>query len=414
MNENYLNKRVVITGTGVVSPIGTGVERFWNNLKSGINGIGPITRFDTTGYRSILAGEVDDFEPLDWMDKKSVKRLDRFSHFGITASTMAYDEAGLTPENFDPTRTGIIIGSGIGGSKTIEDGYDILKTKGAKGINASFISKLLINMAASVVSIKYGLKGPISAPSVACSTGALAIGDAFKMIQRGDVDIMFAGGAEACVEALPYAGFCATRAMTTSTDPETACRPFDKDRNGFVMGEGAGMVVLESLDHAKNRGANIIAEIVGYGNAADAFHLTAPSPDGEGMARSMSTAIKDAGITPTEIGYINAHGTSTILNDKYEAMAIQTVFGEDSKKLKINSTKSMIGHLMAASGALEFIVTILSLRDGFVHPTINHKNPDPDCQFDFVTNGSSKIDFDYALTNSFGFGGGNVSLVAKR
>jgi 3-oxoacyl-[acyl-carrier-protein] synthase II len=407
-------KRVVITGMGVVSPVGIGSEAFWAGLLAGKNGIGRISKFDTSGFRSTLAAEVVDYDPLDWMDRRSSTRLDRFSQFAVTAATLAYEDADLGCGDFDPTRAGIAIGSGIGGSKTIEDGYEALDAKGARGIYASFISRLLINMAASVVSIKYGLKGPILAPSVACSTGALAIGDAFKMIQRGAVDIMLAGGSEACIEALPYAGFCAARAMSTSADPDTACRPFDGNRDGFVMGEGAGIVVLEDYDHALKRGAEIMGEIIGYGNAADAFHLTAPSPNGEGMARSMNSAIADAGIRAGDIGYVNAHGTSTVMNDKYESAAIDTVFGEHASRVKVSSTKSMTGHLMAASGAIEFIATVLSLKHGTVHPTINYEKPDPDCAHDYVVSGPEEIALDYALTNSFGFGGGNVSLVAGK
>jgi 3-oxoacyl-[acyl-carrier-protein] synthase II len=414
MAEIVKHKRVVITGTGVVTPIGLGTSDFWNGLLCGKNGIGRITKFDTSGFRSTLAAEVETYDPLDWMGKKEATRLDRFSQFGISAATMACEEAELKPGSFDPLRAGIAVGSGIGGSRTIEDGFDVLKTKGAKGLYASFISRLLINMAASVISIKYGLKGPIRAPSVACSTGAMAIGDAFKTIQYGDADIMLAGGAEACIEALPYAGFCAARAMSRSTDPAGACRPFDGKRDGFVMGEGAGVIVLEEREHARKRGAEILAEIVGYGNAADAYHLTAPSPNGDGMSRSMKLALRDANLSPRDIGYINAHGTSTVMNDKFESTAIDTVFQDHANNLKVNSTKSMIGHLMAAAGAVEFVATILSLKHGTIHPTINYEFPDPDCTHDYVASGPEPFDFDFALTNSFGFGGGNVSLVARK
>ena len=410
MNEN----RVVITGLGAVTPIGIGVEDFWDGLMDGRNGITKVTHFDVTGFRSQLAGEVKDFHAEEWIDAKSVKRMDRFTQFGIAASAMAVEDAGLKSFSFGGNRAGVIIGSGIGGSKTIEEGHYSFKEKGPKGLDPFFVSKLLINMAACMVSIKYGLKGPISAPSVACSTGSNAIGDAFRIIQREDADIMLAGSAEACITPLAYGGFCATRSMSPNHCAENASRPFDKNRDGFVMGEGSGIVVLENLKHALKRGAQIYTEIVGYGNTADAYHFTAPEPQGDGMVRVMQAALRDASMNPQEIGYINAHGTSTVLNDKCESAAVIKVFDEHAKILKISSIKSMIGHLMAAAGSVEFVSTVMSVYTGRVPPTINYEEPDPDCPLDYVTNGVESIDVNAAMSNSFGFGGGNVCLIIKK
>jgi 3-oxoacyl-[acyl-carrier-protein] synthase II len=408
-------QRVVVTGLGVVTPIGLGIDEFWEGLKEGRNGISKITHFDPTDYRSHMAAEVKDFDPTDWIDGKSVDRMDRFVHFGMSSSVMALNDAGLNTFAFDGNRAGVIIGSGTGGASTIQDGYSKLHEKGPKSISPFFISKTLINMAACLVSITYGLKGPLSAPCVACSTGANAIGDACRIIQRGDADIMLAGGAEASINPLPFAGFCAARSMSTRNDcVEKASRPFDKNRDGFVMGEGAGIVVLERLEHALSRNVRIYAELVGYGNRADAFHFTAPEPGGDGMIRVMRAALNDAGIDPQEVKYINAHGTSTVLNDKVESLAVMEVFGDHSKHLKISSIKSMIGHLLAAAGAVEFAATVMSVHTGKLPPTINYEEPDPECPLDFVTNGVESIDFELALSNSFGFGGGNVSLIVKK
>ncbi|MCK4338928.1 MAG: beta-ketoacyl-ACP synthase II [Candidatus Cloacimonetes bacterium] len=406
--------RVVITGLGAVTPIGVGVKNFWEGLKAGRSGISQVTHFDVTDFRSKLAAEVKDFQAEKWIDEKSVKRMDRFTHFGIAASAMAIEDAGLESFSFDRTRAGVIIGSGIGGSQTIEEGYSRLHEKGPKSLNPFFVSKLLVNMAACMVSIKYGLKGHLSAPSVACSTGSNAIGDAFRILQRGDAIIMLAGSSEACITPLSYGCFCATRSMSQNSCAENASRPFDKNRDGFVMGEGAGIVVLESLKHAIKRGARIYAEIVGYGNTADAYHFTAPEPHSDGMIRVMQAALKDAFIDPKEIGYINAHGTSTVLNDKCESAAIKKVFGGHTKVLKVSSIKSMIGHLMAASGAVEFVSTVMSVSTGKLPPTINYKEPDPDCPLDYVTNGVESVDLNAAMSNSFGFGGGNACLIIKK
>ena len=410
MNEH----RIVITGLGAITPIGIGVQDFCEGLNAGKNGIANVTRFDVTDYRAKLAAEINDFQAEDWIDKKAAKRMDRFTHFALVASIMAMQDAGLEQFVFDKTRAGVIIGSGIGGSQAIEDGYSKLREMGPKGLNPFMVSKLLINMAASMVSIQYGLKGPISALSVACSTGSNAIGDAFRILQRGDADIMLAGSSEAAITPLPYGGFCATRSMTPNDQPESACRPFDKNRDGFVMGEGAGIVVLENLQHALKRDAKIYAEIVGYGNTADAYHFTAPEPEGDGMRRVMQAALQDAHMPAENIGYINAHGTSTVLNDKCESAAINKVFGEHAKNLKVSSIKSMVGHLLAAAGAVEFVSTVMSVFASIIPPTINYKEPDPDCPLDYVANGAESIDLNAAMSNSFGFGGGNACLVIQR
>jgi len=411
MNEH----RVVITGLGVVTPIGLGIEEFWKGLKEGRNGISRVSRFDPTDFRSQMAAEVKNFNPEDWIDGKSAERMDRFVHFAMASSAMAVKDAGLDTFAFDGNRAGIIIGSGIGGAQTIENGYSILHEKGPKSLGPFFVSKALINMAACMVSITYGLRGPLSAPCVACSTGTNAIGDAFRILQRGDADIMLAGGSEASVTPLPFAGFCGTRSMSIRNDcVEKASRPFDKNRDGFVMGEGAGIVVLERLEHALNRSARIYAELIGYGNAADAFHFTAPDPEGDGMVRVMREAVRDAGMAAREVGYINAHGTSTVLNDKIESAAVMKFFGDHAKHLKISSIKSMIGHLLAAAGAVEFVATVMSVHTGKLPPTINYEEPDPECPLDYVTEGVESIDLEVAMSNSFGFGGGNACLMVKR
>ena len=411
MNEH----RVVITGLGVVTPIGLGIEEFWKGLKEGRNGISRISRFDPTDFRSQMAAEVKNFNPEDWIDGKSAERMDRFVHFAMASSAMAVKDAGLDTFAFDGNRAGIIIGSGIGGAQTIENGYSILHEKGPKSLGPFFVSKSLINMAACMVSITYGLRGPLSAPCVACSTGTNAIGDAFRILQRGDADIMLAGSSEASVTPLPFAGFCGTRSMSIRNDcVEKASRPFDKNRDGFVMGEGAGIVVLERLEHALSRSARIYAELIGYGNAADAFHFTAPDPEGDGMVRVMREAVRDAGMAARDVGYINAHGTSTVLNDKIESAAVMKFFGDHAKHLKISSIKSMIGHLLAAAGAVEFVATVMSVHTGKLPPTINYEEPDPECPLDYVTKGVESIDLEVAMSNSFGFGGGNACLIVKR
>ncbi|MCD4700273.1 MAG: beta-ketoacyl-ACP synthase II [Candidatus Aegiribacteria sp.] len=410
MNEH----RVVITGLGAVTPIGIGVKDFCEGLKTGRNGIAEVTNFDVTDFRSKLAAEVKDFQAEEWIDRKSARRMDRFTQFGLAASAMAIEDSGLDTFSFDNNRAGVIIGSGIGGSQAIEEGYSQLLKEGSRRLSPFFVSRLLINMAACMVSIKYGLKGPLSAPSVACSTGSNAIGDAFRILQRGDADIMIAGSSEGCITPLPWGCFCATRSMTSSDCAENASRPFDKNRDGFVMGEGAGIVILENLKHALNRGVDIYAEIVGYGNTADAYHITAPEPESDGMIRVMNAALQDADMDATEIGYINAHGTSTVLNDKCESAAIEKVFAEHAYTLKISSIKSMIGHLLAGAGSVEFVATVMSVFTGMIPPTIHYEEPDSDCTLDYVTNGAESIDLNAAMSNPFGFGGGNACLVVKK
>ena len=406
-------QRVVVTGLGAVTPIGTGVEAFWQGLQAGKNGIARVTHFNPDGFRSQLAAEVKDFDPLEWIDKKSVERMDRFTAFAVAAAAMAMKDAGLETQAFDHNRAGVIIGSGIGGSATIEEGYHRIQEKGPNSLTPFFVSKLLINMAACMVSIRFSLKGPISAPSVACSTGANAIGEAFRILQRGDAEVMLAGSSEAAVTPMPYAGFCATRSMSANPDAENASRPFDRNRDGFIIGEGAGVVVLENREHAIQRQAKIYAELVGYGNTADAFHFTAPEPQGDGMIRVIKAALKDAAIEPEKIDYINAHGTSTPMNDKIESAAIMNVFGAHAKALKVSSIKSMIGHLLAAAGAVEFIATVMSVHSGILPPTINYQEPDPDCPLDYVTHGAETMAVRFAVSNSFGFGGVNACLVVK-
>jgi len=407
--------RVAVTGLGVVTPIGIGIREFWKSLKKGENGISRITHFDPSDFPSKMAAEVKDFIPEDWIDRKSIKRMDRFTHFGVASAAMALKDAGLDSYAFDKNRAGIIIGSGIGGSDTIEEGYFRLQEKGPKSLNPFFVSKVIINMAACMVSIRYGLKGPLSAPSVACSTGTNAIGDAFRILQRGDAEIMLAGSTEASITPLPFGGFCATRSMSRRNDcMEKASRPFDKTRDGFVMGEGAGIIVLEKLEHALHRHARIYAEVGGYGNTADAYHFTSPDPSGEGMVRVIKKAIQDANIIPENVEYINAHGTSTIINDKTESAAIMEAFGKHSKKLKVSSIKSMIGHLMAAAGSVEFASTVMSVHTGILPPTINYEEQDPECPLDYITNGAETINLNTAISNSFGFGGGNACLVVRK
>lgn len=410
-----MNRRVVVTGLGTISPIGIGVEAFWSSLLEGKNGISRISGFDTTGYRSQIAAEIRDFDIYDWRNDKILLKTDRFTHFAVVAADMAIADAGLHPGEFDPDRAGTIIGSGIGGSRTIENGAIVLYEKGAKSISPFFISALLVNTAASVVAMFNNLQGPHSALSVACSTGSQAIGEAYQLIQNGKAEVMVAGSAEACITPLAFAGFCSTRSLSCRNDaPEKASRPFDKMRDGFVMGEGAGIVVMEELDHATARGAQPHAEVVGYGSTSDAYHLTAPDPEGSGMYRVMKEALKSAGLEAEDVEYINAHGTSTVLNDRTESQAILKVFGEHASNLKVSSNKSMIGHLMAAAGAVEFIATVMSVSTGHIPPTINYEEPDPECPLDYVVSGTEVTDPEVALSNSFGFGGGNACLAVRK
>jgi 3-oxoacyl-[acyl-carrier-protein] synthase II len=408
-------KRVVITGLGMVTPLGIGVEETWNALIQGKSGIRKITAFDASDFPSQIAGEVKGFNPEDYIEPKEIRKMDRFIHFAIAATSMALKDSGLVINEENADRVGVIIGSGIGGLHTIEHYHSVLLEKGPRKITPFFIPMLVINLAAGQVSIKFGAKGPNSAVSTACATGSHAIGDAFKIVQRGDADVMIAGGTEAVITPLGIGGFTAMKALSTrNNEPERASRPFDVDRDGFVMGEGAGIIILESLDNAVKRGAKIYAEIKGYGMTADAYHITAPSPGGEGAARCIRLALKDGEIEPTEVDYINAHGTSTKYNDEFETAAIKDVFGAHAYKLVVSSTKSMTGHLLGAAGGVESVITILSIYHGIVPPTINLDKPDPECDLDYVPHKARRMEIKYALNNSFGFGGTNACLLFKK
>ena len=409
-----MKKRVVVTGMGVISSLGLNINDFWNAIKEGKSGIDYVTRFDISEYPCKIAGEVKNFDATEYIDKKEAKRMDKYSQYAISAAKMAVDASGLDLEKIDKYRFGVIVGSGIGGIETFEEQFRVFLEKGPGRVSPFFIPMMIANMASGLLAMQFGAKGFNECVVTACATSTNAIGDAFKVIQRGDADIMITGGAEASITPASFAGFCSMKAMSTNEDPSCACRPFDADRNGFVMGEGSGILVLEELEHAKARGANIIAEIVGYGCTNDAYHMTAPAPEGEGGARCMKMAINDAGIRPEDIQYINAHGTSTEYNDKFETAAIKTVFGEHAKKLAVSSTKSMTGHLLGAAGAVEAIITALSIKDGFLPPTINYKTPDPECDLDYVPNKGRNADINYALSNSFGFGGHNATIVLKK
>ncbi|RNB76386.1 beta-ketoacyl-[acyl-carrier-protein] synthase II [Brevibacillus invocatus] len=410
-----MKRRVVITGVGVISPVGNDKETFWNSLLEGKSGIKPVTSFDVTDYPTKIAGEVTDFDPEQYMDKKEIRRTDRFVQFGLAAAKMAVEDSKLeiTAENAE--RVGVYIGSGIGGLSTWEDQHSVLLEKGPRRVSPFFIPMLIANMASGAVSIQFGAKGPTSSAITACATGTNAIGDALRLIQFDHADAMIAGGAEATIRPMAFAGFCSAKAMSTRNDePEKASRPFDQGRDGFVMGEGAGVVILEELEFAKKRGANILAEVIGYGMSADAFHITSPAPEGDGAARCMRNALKDAGIAPEEVDYINAHGTSTDLGDIAETQAIKAVFGEHAYKLAVSSTKSMTGHLLGATGGIEAIASAYALRDQILPPTINLENPDPECDLDYVPNKARKADVNIVLSNTFGFGGHNATIILKR
>jgi 3-oxoacyl-[acyl-carrier-protein] synthase II len=408
-------RRVVITGMGMVTPLGIGVEKSWNGLISGKSGIRKITQFDASSFPTQIAGEVDGFNPEEYIESKEIKKMDRFIHFAVAAATMAIQDSGLeiTEENAD--RIGVIVGSGIGGLHAIEHYHSVLLAKGPRKITPFFIPMLVVNLAAGQISIIFGAKGPNSAVATACATGSHAIGDAFKIIQRGDADAMIAGGTEAVITPLGIGGFNAMKALSTrNDDPEKASRPFDINRDGFVMGEGAGIVILESLERAQQRGAKVYAEMAGYGMTADAYHITAPSPGGEGAARCMEISLRDAGVDPSVVNYINAHGTSTKYGDELESSAIKTVFGDHAFKIAVSSTKSMIGHLLGAAGGVEAVITTLTIHNGVVPPTINLDSPDPECDLDYVPHKARQMPVHYALTNSFGFGGTNACLLLKK
>jgi 3-oxoacyl-[acyl-carrier-protein] synthase II len=410
-----LSRRVVVTGVGLVSPLGIGTEANWEALCAGRSGIGPITRFDAAQFSARIAGEVKNFDPLQYVDKKDVKKMDIFIQLAIAASQYAMDDAKLKVSPEMSTRTGVFIASGIGGFTTIEREHKALLEGGPRRISPFFIPAAIINLAAGQVSIRFGAKGPNSATCTACSASAHAIGDAFEIIKRNDADVMIAGGSEAAITPMGVGGFAAMRALSTrNDDPARASRPFDRDREGFVMGEGSGVIVLEELEFATRRGASIYAELVGYGMSADAFHITAPSEDGDGGMRVMQSALNHAGVQPQQVDYINAHGTSTPFNDKLETLAIKRVFGDHARKLAISSTKSMTGHLLGAAGGLEAGITVLAIRHQVIPPTINYETPDPECDLDYVPNTKRAAKIEFALSNSFGFGGTNGALLFKR
>jgi 3-oxoacyl-[acyl-carrier-protein] synthase II len=408
-------RRVVITGVGALTPVGNTAEEFWASLQQGRSGIGPITKFDATDYPTRIAGEIRNFDEAKYIDKKESRRLDPYLKYAIATSAMAVEDAALDPAKIDATRFGVLIGSGIGGITTLIEGEDVRKTKGFDRVSPFVIPMLIVNMAPGLVSMRFGAKGPNTSIVTACASGNHAIGDAARLIERGDADVMIAGGAEAIIVPLTIAGFCSMKAMSTRNDePEKASRPFDAARDGFVCGEGAGIVILEALEHAVRRDARIYAEVVGYGMTADAHHMTAPDPEGDGATRAMQLALNDAGIAPSAIGYINAHGTSTPYNDKFETIAIKRVFGDDARRLAVSSTKSMTGHLLGAAGGIEAVATVLALHHGLLPPTINYETPDPECDLDYVPNQARKVDVEYAMSNAFGFGGTNATLAFRK
>jgi len=410
-----MSKRVVVTGLGIVSPVGNTVQSFWDSLITGKSGLDKITTFDTTNYPTKIAGIVQSIDFSGVVDTKEVNRTDRFVLFAVFAADAAIKDAGLNLASEDLTRIGTIIGSGIGGLKTLETEHSKLLSRGPGRVSPFLIPMMIPDMAAGRVSIGFGLKGPNYSVVSACASAGHAIGDSFMMLKSGMMDVAVTGGAEAAITPLAYAGFCSMKAMSTRNDnPQKASSPFDKKRDGFVMGEGAGIVVLETLDHALARGAKIYAEMVGYGATGDAYHLSAPAPEAEGGCRSMAMALSTAGLKPSDIDYINAHGTSTDLNDKNETCAIKKIFGEHAKNINVSSTKSMTGHLLGASGGIEFAASVLSVKNDIVHPTINYEDPDPDCDLNYTPNAAVKRQVRYALSNSFGFGGHNVSLVVGK
>ncbi|MFP4081218.1 MAG: beta-ketoacyl-ACP synthase II [Candidatus Aminicenantes bacterium] len=408
-------RRVVVTGIGLVSPLGTGTETTWKNLIAGKNGISLISKFDPSDYSSQIAGEVKDFDPLDFIEKREVRKMDPFIQYAVAAAQLAVEDSGIDLECLQGDRCGVYIGSGIGGISSIEDTHKKLLEKGPSRVSPFFLISTIINEASGQVSIKYRAKGPNSATATACSTGTHAVGDSFRIIAREEAEIMIAGGAEAPITPLGVAGFCAMRALSLRNhQPQKASRPFDAQRDGFVVGEGAGLLILEELEMARKRGARIYAEVVGYGMSGDAYHVTAPPEDGDGAYRAMKRALDDASLNPQEIQYINAHGTSTPFNDKIETLAIKKLFGAHAYKIGVNSTKSMIGHLLGAAGGVEAGIAALALKNQIMPPTINHEYPDPECDLDYVPNQARPAEIRYALSNSFGFGGTNGALVFKK
>lgn len=407
-------RRVVVTGIGAVTPVGNSAEQAWENVLAGKSGVGPLTRVDASKFPVSVAAEVTDFNIEDYIERKEARKMDRFTHFALAASMMAAKDANLTITEEMAPRVGVWIGSGIGGMETHEQQFLTFQERGVRRVSPFFVPMMIPDMASGQVSIYLGAKGVNSCSVTACASGTNSIGDAFKVIERGDADVMITGGAEAPIVTMAVAGFCANTALSLNQDQATASRPFDKNRDGFVIGEGAGILILEEYEHAKARGAKIYGEIVGYGSTGDAHHITAPAPNGEGAARAMQMAIDDAGVTPEKVGYINAHGTSTPYNDLFETQAVKTVFGDHAYKLAMSSTKSMTGHLLGAAGGIEAIFTVLALKENILPPTMNLHEPDPECDLDYVPNAARKAEVEYALSNSLGFGGHNACLLFKK
>ncbi len=410
-----MGRRVVITGMGAITPLGNNVETTWKKLLQGKSGVDRISRFDPEGFSTQIAGEIKDFDPGQYVDKREAKRMDPFVHYGLAAAFQAWEQAGFKETPPDPESVGVLVGSGIGGLGTLEEQHSSYLEKGSRRISPFFVPMMIGNMAAGNISIKLGLKGPVTSIVSACATGTDAIGAAFRSIAWGDAEVMVAGGTEASITPMGLGGFCSARALSTRNEaPAQASRPFDAERDGFVMSEGAGIVVMETLERATQRGAEILAEIKGYGSVGDAYHQVQPDPQGDGGARAMARAINDAGWDPQQVDYINAHGTSTEYNDRLETGAIKRVCGEQAYKMVINSSKSMLGHLLGAAGGIEFIITVKSLQEGQIHPTINLTNPDPDCDLDYVSDGVRQVEINRALTNSLGFGGHNATLAVEK
>jgi len=410
-----MKRRVVVSGAGLLTPVGNNVEKSWKALLSGQSGVGGITRFDASDFATRFAAEVKDFQPENYLEKKEIRRMDLFLQFAVAASEMAVEDSDLNLGDIDHERFGVIIGSGIGGISTIEQQHMRLIDGGPGRISPFFVPMMISNIASGQVSMRFGAKGPNYSTVSACASGSHAIGDAFRWIRYGDADIIIAGGAEAAITPMSVGGFWSMKALSNRNDePVRASRPFDLDRDGFVLGEGAGVVILEEMNHALDRGAKILGEVVGYGMTADAYHITAPAPEGEGAVRAMLMSLNDGEVSPEEVQYINAHGTSTELNDKFETIAIKTVFREHANELMISSTKSMTGHLLGASGGIEFVFTLLAIGNGIIPPTINYENPDPECDLDYVPNKAREADIQYGLSNSFGFGGQNACLTLKK
>ena len=408
-------KRVVITGLGSITPIGTGKEDYWDSLVQGKSGVSHITNFDTEGYTSTIGAEVVDFHPEEYMDKKEAKRMDKFAQFAVAATKLAIVDSKIELENIDKKRVGVILGSGVGGIGTLESEHTKLIEKGPRRVSPFFIPMMISNMGPGQITMTYGFKGPSFTITTACASGNHAIGESFRMIQNGAADLIITGGSEAAVSPISVAGFCSMRALSTNNDePEKASRPFDKNRDGFVIGEGAGIIILEELEHALKRNAHIYGEIVGYGATSDAYHITAPDPEAEGAVEAMRLALEDGGVDYTVVNYINAHGTSTYYNDKLETLAIKKVFKEHAYELSISSTKSMTGHLLGAAGGIEAIATVLAIEKGIIPPTINYETPDPECDLDYTPNKAKKREVNYALSNSLGFGGHNAAILFKK